>query len=150
MQINKNNSLSSQPLVPAVNGEPTPLTQPPSQEKRRKANPAAAPVRLRVEDRLKQDEGVRDTTQRASELKKMKFVLAAKQSQRRMMDQWSRMRFVGKVISLGYLDELASDIAWLEARVTTAQQLIARSQPVSSVQSESTPRRLSSSLGKGA
>jgi hypothetical protein len=48
-------------------------------------------------------------------LKRMELILDAKRSQFRKMQQLSKRRFIGKLISEDYLDELSADIAWSES-----------------------------------
>jgi len=48
-------------------------------------------------------------------LNKTRLILDAKRSQLKKMQQLSRLRFINKLISRAYLDEVASDIAWYEA-----------------------------------
>lgn len=79
----------------------------------------------------------------------MKLVLDAKRSQHRKMDQWSHLRFLGKLISRVYLDELASDIASLEAAVAIAEHELDHLQHASALKPQPPPRRSSIFLRKG-
>jgi hypothetical protein len=149
MQINPNDS-PSQHLVSAASRASTLAPLPLSQEKAITISPAVVRGRLRVQDGSKQDDGLTDPHKLHFELKKMKLVLDAKRSQHRKMDQWLHTRFVGKLISRVYLDELASDVAWLEASVNRAAQELDLTQHVNPVTPEAPPHQPSHSLGKGA
>lgn len=87
------------------------------------------------------------TTGRA--LRKMKRVLEAKRSQHRKMEQWSHLRFVRRLISRAYLDELASEISRLEAVTAKREQEMGGPQDVGGVPPEAVSGLASITLRQG-
>ena len=87
------------------------------------------------------------TTGRA--LKKMEWVLEAKRSQHRKMEQWSHVRFVRRLISRAYLDELACEISLLEAVAAKRAQEMHGRQDAGGVAPEAAPGLASITLRHG-
>ncbi len=98
----------------------------------------------------KLDGGGRDPEQLRGELEKMKLVLEAKRSQHRKMEHWSRVWYLRRLISRVYLEELASDIAWLEAVVANASPELDPLQEASPLKPEGTRLQSSMALRKAS
>jgi hypothetical protein len=83
-----------------------------------------AQVRLRAESGALPLDRRREPQNLLRELKKIELILDAKRSQLKKMQQLSKLKFINKLISHAYLDEVAADIVWHEALLEkTASEL---------------------------
>jgi len=81
-------------------------------------------VRLRAESGALPLDRRREPQNLLRELNKVKLILNAKRSQLKKMQQLSKLKFINKLISHAYLDEVAADIVWHEALLEkTASEL---------------------------
>ena len=125
------------------------LQHPPQAEKAFETYPAAWRGRPWSQKGANLEGRGREPQQLRRELGKMKLVLEAKRSQHRKMEQWSQSWFLSRLISRVYLDELGSDIAWLEAVVANNAHELDHLQHASHLKPEAQPRHPSTPLRKG-
>ncbi len=77
-------------------------------------------VRLRAETGALAQVRQHDSQALLRERNKIELILDAKRSQLKKMQQLSRLKFINKLISPAYLDELAAEIVWQEALLEKA------------------------------
>jgi hypothetical protein len=87
-------------------------------------------VRLRAETGALAQVRQHDSRALLCERNKIELILDAKRSQLKKMQQLSRLRFINKLISPAYLDELADEIVWQEALLEKAVSELQQSNAV--------------------